>query len=194
MACCISQPVGSLRPNSHRIQFNQKDVLIRAWTLRRIGRFGHDEINFILKGGNCGWPKVINTGGTKSFIDPVIVWKDATPSSGMTFYKGDLMNQFRENLFVATLRRESLIRIIWDTSGGKVIGIEKWFAQRLRDGRFKRIRRIPKNRKSYFGHAKYNESRIYCLWTIYGQGALRVSGKNVNYYSLISGSIGSHRG
>jgi glucose/arabinose dehydrogenase len=106
------------------------------------GRFGHDEINMIAKGGNYGWPKVIGAGGSKPFIDPVVVWKDATPPSGMTFYKGDLMKQFRGNLFVATLRSESLIRVILDTSGDKVIGIERWFARGPREGRFGRIRDV----------------------------------------------------
>lgn len=100
------------------------------------GRFGHDEINVIFKGGNYGWPKIIGAPGEKGYIDPIVVWKDATPPSGMTFYKGDL--------FVATLRSEALIRIKIKKSGDryKVTRIERWFAFDNRRGKFGRLRDV----------------------------------------------------
>jgi quinoprotein glucose dehydrogenase len=60
----------------------------------------------------------------------------------MTFYQGDMMKQFRGNLFVATLRSESLIRVVLDSSGDRVKGIERWFAHGPREGRFGRIRDV----------------------------------------------------
>lgn len=101
-------------------------------------RFGHDEINLIVRGGNYGWPKVIGTGGKKPYTDPIVVWNKATPPSGMTFCSGTRLTHLKNDLFVATLRSTALIRIRLDSSGGKAVRIERWFAGdsgygRLRD-------------------------------------------------------------
>ncbi|OGW52486.1 MAG: glucose dehydrogenase, partial [Nitrospirae bacterium RBG_13_43_8] len=75
------------------------------------GRFAHDEINVIKKGGNYGWPTVIGAAHLRQYIDPLIVWKKTTPPSGITCHKGNLLAHLRSDLFVATLRSESLIKI-----------------------------------------------------------------------------------
>ncbi len=102
------------------------------------GHFAHDEINIIRKGGNYGWPDVIGAGGKEGYIDPIIVWKNTTPPSGITFYSGKLMKHLKGDLFVATLRSEALIRIKFDRTDGnyRVKRIERWFKGkygRLRD-------------------------------------------------------------
>jgi len=107
-------------------------------------RFAHDEINVIEKGGNYGWPNVIGAPGQKPYIDPLIVWKKTTPPSGITFYGGKLLPHLRGNLFVATLRSESLIRVKLKTEGRRydVTAIERWFAGSDRDGKYGRIRDV----------------------------------------------------
>ena len=107
------------------------------------GRFAHDEINVIKKGGNYGWPDVIGAHGPKQYIDPLIVWEKTTPPSGITFYKGSLLKNLHGDLFVATLRSESLIRIrLQKNDGYKVTRIERWFANGYSDGRYGRIRDV----------------------------------------------------
>ncbi len=102
------------------------------------GVFGHDEINIIYKGKNYGWPLIIGAGRKKEYIDPIIVWKKATPPCGMTFYKNDI--------FIATLRSETLIRISLKLKEGnyEVLKIERWFAKDYYEGKYGRIRDVVK--------------------------------------------------
>ncbi len=99
------------------------------------GKRAHDEINIIVKGGNYGWPRVIGAPSKGPYVDPIVVWKDTTPPSGMTFSSGKLLKHLEGDLFVATLRSRALIRIRLDEKN-RVTEIQRWFVGaygRLRD-------------------------------------------------------------
>ncbi|MBI5233728.1 MAG: PQQ-dependent sugar dehydrogenase [Deltaproteobacteria bacterium] len=100
-------------------------------------KFGNDEINIIVKGGNYGWPEVTGAPGKKPYIDPLIVWKQTTPPSGITFYKGNLLPHLKGDLFAATLKSKALIRIRLDINAATVIRTERWF-----EGKFGRLRDV----------------------------------------------------
>lgn len=106
--------------------------------------FANDEINIIKKGGNYGWPEAVGAPKKKLYIDPLIVWKKTTPPSGITFYNGNKLGHLRGDLFVATLKSESLIRVRLKRENGnyKVIRIERWFADSYKNGKYGRIRDV----------------------------------------------------
>ncbi|MBI5101380.1 MAG: PQQ-dependent sugar dehydrogenase [Nitrospirae bacterium] len=135
------------------------------------GHFAHDEINVIERGGNYGWPKVIGAAGLKQYIDPVVAWKSATPPSGMTFYRGDLLKHLKGDLFVATLRSEALVRIRLRKAPEKVTRIERWFASEDGRGKYGRLRDVVEgpdgalyflsNNRDGRGSPKQGDDRIY---------------------------------
>jgi len=62
-----------------------------------------DRIKVVEAGSNFGWPDKIGYFEDSEYANPLIMWEDTVPPSGMTFYRGDL--------YVGTLGSESLVRI-----------------------------------------------------------------------------------
>ena len=62
-----------------------------------------DRIKVVEAGSNFGWPDKIGYFEDGEYANPLIMWEDAVPPSGMTF--------FQEDLYVGTLRSQSLVRI-----------------------------------------------------------------------------------
>ena len=137
-------------PNSPVFSYGHRVVQGLAWDPRtgalfnsehgpsgaeKEGKVRHrDEINRVFAGGNYGWPKIVGAPGLEGFHDPVVMWKNnSVPPGGMTFYK--------EDLFVATLASQALIRIVFD-EGYHVRRIERWFALTPRAGIYGRIREV----------------------------------------------------
>lgn len=123
--------------------------------------FGNDEINVIIRGANYGWPEVVAAPSVKPYRDPIIVWRRATPPAGIAFYDKGPLPHLRNDLFVATLRSNALIRVRLkkESNTYSVFAIERWFATSDTEGRFGRIRDVVTGPDGYLYFLTSNRDR-----------------------------------
>ncbi|MDP3071746.1 MAG: PQQ-dependent sugar dehydrogenase [Opitutaceae bacterium] len=100
------------------------------------GPRGGDELNLVEKGKNYGWP-VITHGmeyDGKATTDlthkagmeqPLTYWVPSIAPCGMNFYTGDKFPQWKNQLFLASLAGQQLVRL--EIQGGKVVDQEILF-------------------------------------------------------------------
>lgn len=111
------------------------------------GPRGGDELNLIKPAKNYGWP-VITYGleysgkqigeptiqAKKGMEQPVYYWDPVLSPSGMTFYSGKGISEWKNNLFIAGLSSTHIARLI--ISNNKIVGEERLLsreAERFRD-------------------------------------------------------------
>lgn len=114
--------------------------------LNEFGPRGGDELNLIKAGANYGWPIITYgieySGETigqgiqqKAGLEqPVYYWDPVVSPSGMTFYSGDRMAEWKNNLFIGCLSGMHIVRLV--IKDNRVIGEERLLAdenQRFRD-------------------------------------------------------------
>jgi len=122
------------------------------------GPFNDDEVNLLEPGHNYGWPVIsygqeygtttqVGEGTAKAGMDqPVTYWekldgstwtggtKSSIAPSGIAFYNGDAIPQWKGNLFVGALAGTALWRLVLD--GNNVVARERLLAdrgERIRD-------------------------------------------------------------
>jgi glucose/arabinose dehydrogenase len=110
------------------------------------GPRGGDEINHVRPGKNYGWPTItygIEYSGKKigeviqqkeGMEQPTYYWDPSVSPSGMTFYSGDAIPEWKNNLFVGCLSGMHIARLVIENN--KVVGEERLLSeeyQRFRD-------------------------------------------------------------
>jgi aldose sugar dehydrogenase len=110
------------------------------------GPRGGDEVNLVQPGKNYGWPiitygieysgQTIGEGKTQQpgMEQPVYYWDPVTSPSGMTFYSGDAIPEWKDNLFVGCLSGQHIARLV--IRNNRVVGEERLLTgenQRFRD-------------------------------------------------------------
>jgi glucose/arabinose dehydrogenase len=110
------------------------------------GPLGGDEINIIHAGKDYGWPVItygLEYSGKKigdaiqqkeGMEQPVYYWDPVISPSGICFYEGNAIPEWKNNLFVASLSGQHLDRLV--IKDNKVVGEERLLTdknQRFRD-------------------------------------------------------------
>ena len=116
------------------------------------GATGNDEINVIDRGRNYGWPIIQADASRPDMQPPITFFAPAVAPSGASFYRGNAFPGFRNDLFVATLRGQALLRIRLDPANPRrVQSIE-----RLLENRFGRLRDVVSGPDGYLYLATNN--------------------------------------
>ena len=96
---------------------------------------GADEVNFVERGKNYGWPEIWGNTKKDGLVSPLLEYSPACAPASAMIYNGTAFPAFKGNLFFGCLRGARLIRV--RLNGSQVVSQEN-----LLEGKFGRIREV----------------------------------------------------
>lgn len=132
------------------------------------GPRGGDEINRVQSGKNYGWPVItygIEYSGKQigdviqqkeGMEQPVYYWDPSVSPSGMTFYSGDMLPEWKNNLFVGCLSGMHIARLVIENN--KVVGEERLLSQE-----YQRFRDVTQGKDGAI-YAVTDQGRLYRIF------------------------------
>jgi glucose/arabinose dehydrogenase len=102
------------------------------------GQVGNDELNVLDSGSNYGWPVIEGDATRPDMIAPRTFFTPSVAPSGAAFYSGTAIPAFRNQLFVATLAAQALLRVTIDGSGSRHVAS----VERLLEHKYGRLRDV----------------------------------------------------
>src|SRR5688572_5994311 len=106
------------------------------------GPGGGDEVNFVEKGKNYGWPEIHHRQTRPGMEAPLLEYTPACAPASATFYRHAAFPQFRGNFFFGCLKGARIIRVELD--GRRVVSQEDLLA-----GKYGRIREVAEGPDGY---------------------------------------------
>lgn len=96
---------------------------------RSAGITHRDEINIIERGRNYGWPLAVGAPGADGLEDPILAFIPSAPPADLIFYTAGLIPELTGDLFLGSLRAETLMRIRFQDPSDphRVTAVERWF-------------------------------------------------------------------
>src|SRR4051812_14062620 len=116
------------------------------WTVEH-GPMGGDELNRIRPGANLGFPTIsygrkydrepfTTKTAQEGLQQPVYFWVPSIGPSGLLFYTGNALPQWKGNVFVGSMPGRHLVRLVLNAAGDRVVNEESLLADlkwRIRD-------------------------------------------------------------
>jgi glucose/arabinose dehydrogenase len=95
------------------------------------GPQGGDELNVVQAGKNYGWPVVVfghdYNGDVMSpqayregMEPPALIWTPSIGITGLLFYTGDRIADWKGDVFIAALSGQSIVRVLYNSRGGQM--------------------------------------------------------------------------
>jgi glucose/arabinose dehydrogenase/cytochrome c5 len=106
------------------------------------GPLGGDEVNWIERGANYGWPTIDHRHTQDGMKAPLLEFTPSIAPGSASFYRGNAFPELKGNLLIACLRGEGILRVEFDGSEPKQLS---WLLHRT----FGRIRDIAETPEGY---------------------------------------------